>query len=79
MALKRETKQYKISYLTLTILLSALIVYLYTTCQIKEVEINNFYFFAYLVVVFFANIIRKVFFDAIALMYLLFLIIFYFI
>jgi len=79
MVLKRETKQYKISYLILTILLSAFIVYLYTACQIKEVEINYLYFFVYLVVVFFANIIRKVFFDAIALMYLLFLIIYYFI
>lgn len=79
MALKRETKQYKIGYLTLTILLSALIVYLYTACQIKNVEINYLYFFVYLFIVFFANIIRKVFFDAIALIYLLFLIVYYFV
>lgn len=36
----RETKRYKIGYLSITILLSALVVYLYTMSNIKEVEIK---------------------------------------
>ncbi len=75
----RETKKYKIGYLSVTILLSALVVYLYTMSNLNAVDIDYIYFFIYLVIVFLANVIRRVVVDAIALLYLLFFIIYYFI
>ena len=74
----RETKRYKIGYLSITILLSALVVYLYTMSNIKEVEINYIYFFIYLVVVFLANVIRRIIVDVVSLLFLLFFIVYYF-
>ena len=74
----RETKVYKLVYLGITILLSALVVYFYTISNINEVEINYFYFFIYLVIVFLANVIRRVIVDIVSLLYLLFFIVYYF-
>ena len=74
----RETKRYRIGYLSITILLSALVVYLYTMSNINEVKINYIYFFIYLVVVFLANIIRRIVVDVVSLLYLLFFIVYYF-
>lgn len=74
----RETKRYKIGYLSITILLSALVVYLYTMSNIKEVEINYIYLFIYLVVVFLANVIRRIVVDVVSLLFLLFFIVYYF-
>jgi hypothetical protein len=78
MNILRETKGYKIGYLSITILLSAFVVYLYTISKIKDVEINYIYFFIYLVVVFFANVIRRIIVDVVSLLYLLFFIVYYF-
>ena len=75
----RETKRYKIGYLSITIILSALVVYLYNISNIKEVEINYIYFFIYLVVVFLTNVIRRIIVDVVSLLYLLFFIVYYFI
>lgn len=75
----RETKGYKIGYLSVTILLSAFVVYLYTMSKINDVEINYIYFIIYLFVVFIANVIRRIFVDLISLLYLLFFIIYYFV
>ena len=74
----REKKGYKIGYLSITILLSAFVVYLYTMSRINDVEINYIYFFIYLVVVFLANVIRRVIVDVVSLLYLLFFIVYYF-
>ncbi len=74
----RETKRYKIGYLSITILLSTFVVYLYTMSKIKDVEINYIYFFIYLVVVFLANVIRRIIVDVVSLLYLLFFIVYYF-
>lgn len=74
----RETKGYKIGYLSISILLSAFVVYLYTMSKIKDVEINYIYFFIYLVVVFLANVIRRIVVDVVSLLYLLFFIVYYF-
>lgn len=74
----RETKKYKLGYLSIIILLSALVVYLYTISDINEVEINYIYFFIYLVVVFLANVIRRIVVDVISLLYLLIFIVYYF-
>ncbi len=74
----RETKKYKLGYLSITILLSSLVVYLYTMSNIKEVEINYIYFFVYLVVVFLANVIRRIIVDIVSLLFLLFFIVYYF-
>ncbi len=74
----RDSKKYKIGYLGITILLSAVVIYLYTMSQIKEVEVNYIYFFIYLVIVFLANVIRRIITDVISLMYLLFFIVYYF-
>ena len=74
----RKTRRYKISYLCVTIFLSAIVMYLYTMSNLKEVEINHIYFFIYLIVVFFANIIRRIIVDVVALLYLLFFIVYYF-
>lgn len=74
----RESKGYKIGYLSITILLSAFVVYLYTISKTKDVEVNYIYFFIYLVVVFIANVIRRIVVDVVSLLYLLFFIVYYF-
>lgn len=74
----RESKGYKIGYLSITILLSAFVVYLYTISKTKDVEVNYIYFFIYLVVVFIANVIRRIIVDVVSLLYLLFFIVYYF-
>ena len=75
----RSTRKYKISYISITIILSTLIVYLYTISNTNEVEINYIYFFIYLFVVFMANAIRLIIVDMIPLLFLISIIIYYFI
>ena len=74
----RETKGYKIGYLSITIFLSALVVYLYTISNTNNVDIHYIYFFIYLVVVYLAIVVRKIIVDIVSLLYLLFFLVYYF-
>lgn len=77
--LSRESIKYKIGIISIMILLSALNIYLYTIGELKEVEIDSIYYFLYLIMVFFAIVIRRIIIDLIVLSFLLIPIIYYFI
>lgn len=74
----RGTKQYKIIYLAISLLLLGFLFYLHKTYYVDGIEINTIYFYIGLFVLLLANAIRRISFDVIVLLYLLFLIIYYY-
>ena len=73
----RETRGYKITYISVITLLSVLVIYLYTF-KFNDLDYNFIYHYIFLVVIFFATVIRRVIMDIVALLYLLFLVLLYF-
>ncbi len=76
--LNRESKHYKVVLLIIVTLMSFLVLYFYAINNYRAQELDEIYFFIYIVLVFMTMVIRKIVVDIITLGYLSLILLYYF-